>query len=343
MHKIAVVILNYNGSTYLQQFLPLLTEKSPSTSRYQVEIYVIDNASTDSSLEILKNFPLVKVIALPHNKGYAGGYNEGLKHVEADIYAIVNSDIEVTENWIEPCYDFLLSQPSAAACQPKILGYHNRNVFEYAGGAGGYLDWMGYPFCRGRLFDTLEEDKGQYDTTTEVFWASGACFFIKAQAFHEVGGFDTDFFAHMEEIDLCWRLKKNGWHIYCVPASVVHHVGGGTLAYLSPQKTFLNFRNGLYMLVKNYPFPAVTVILLLRLLLDAPAAIYLLHRNGIEHALAILKAHLSFYFALGKLLRKRIKQKTGKYPVIFFPRSIVWAYYIQGKKRYSDLFAGLPH
>ena len=246
--RVAVVILNYNGEKYLEQFLPAVLQHSAES----VEIVVADNASTDHSTGLIRTqFPRVKILSLPTNEGYAGGYNRALKEIAADYFILLNSDVEVTGGWIEPVIEFMEQHRDVAACQPKIKSWSQKEYFEYAGAAGGFIDRFGYPFCRGRMFDTLEKDAGQYDSPTEIFWASGACLFIRSADFHENGGFDKSFFAHMEEIDLCWRMKKKGHRIFVVPASSIYHVGGGTLEKVNPHKTFLNFRNNLRMLKKN--------------------------------------------------------------------------------------------
>ncbi|MEO6303690.1 MAG: glycosyltransferase family 2 protein, partial [Bacteroidia bacterium] len=245
---VAIIILNYNGKIFLEKFLPNIIQNSPGH-----KIYVADNGSTDDSISFLKeNYKQVNVIDLKANYGYAKGYNLALKQVPEDYYVLLNSDVEVASNWIEPVIDLMQKNENIAACQPKLIDFKNRDLFEYAGASGGYIDKYGYPFCRGRIFNSLEQDKGQYNTTAEVFWATGACLFVKAKAFWQVNGFDGDYFAHMEEIDLCWRLKNVGYSIYVQPASVVYHVGGGTLNKLSSRKTFLNFRNNLITLTKNH-------------------------------------------------------------------------------------------
>lgn len=330
MPKVAVVILNYNGENFLRQFLPSVIEFSK-----EAEIIVADNASTDKSLWVLRQeFPSVRIIALTENFGFCGGYNRALLQVKADYYVLLNSDVEVTENWLGPLAQLLDSNGAIAAVQPKIKSYHNKEAFEYAGAAGGYLDSLGYPFCRGRLFDVVEEDKGQYNDIKEVFWATGACMMVRASVYHQLQGLDEDFFAHMEEIDLCWRMKKLGHAVYYNGGSTVFHVGGGTLSKLSPTKTFLNFRNGLFLIYKN--FRAVELILKLptRLQLDYLAAIRFLFSGQWEHALAILKAHYFFLQNLGNLTQKRkllpnssVENQVGRYK-----GSIVWDFFIEGKK-----------
>ena len=247
--KIAVVILNWNGTKLLEQFLPSIVNYSP-----EAEIYVADNASTDGSVSFVKvNFPTVKIVENKSNFGFAQGYNEALKHIDAEIYALVNSDIEVTENWLKSIIETFEKEPKTAIIQPKLLDYKQKEYFEYAGAAGGFIDKYGYPYCRGRVFETLEKDNGQYDDHLDIFWASGACFFIRSSVYKELKGFDAEFFAHQEEIDLCWRAFNKGHHIKYNSQSVVYHVGGATLQQGNPKKTFLNFRNSLLMLVKNLP------------------------------------------------------------------------------------------
>ncbi|MDF1675256.1 MAG: glycosyltransferase family 2 protein, partial [Vicingaceae bacterium] len=243
LNSVAVVILNWNGKHFLEKFLPSLIEHTSFA-----ELIVADNCSTDDSLSFLKeNFPQIRIITLAENYGFAKGYNEALKQVNSDVYVLLNSDVEVTENWLQPCLEILKKDNDMAACQPKIKAFHQKTYFEYAGAAGGFIDKYGYPFCRGRIFETLEEDNNQYDEEIEIFWATGACLVIRADIYHELNGLDSFFFAHMEEIDLCWRIQNRGKKIKYVPQSTVFHVGGGTLHKSKPQKTFLNFRNNLIM------------------------------------------------------------------------------------------------
>ena len=319
--KIAVVVLNWNGKIWLEKFLPNLVKHS-----LEATVFMADNASTDDSVDFVKNnFPNVKIIINMTNGGYAKGYNDALKKIDAEYFILLNSDIQVTDSWISPIIDLMDSDKKIAACQPKLLDYKKRNIFEYAGASGGFIDILGYPFCRGRIFDHLEKDKGQYDDAIEVFWASGACLFVRASHFYEIGGLDEDFFAHQEEIDLCWRLKNSGYKIMVQPKSLVFHVGGGTLNASSPFKTHLNFRNNLFMLFKNLPTAHLFVTIAVRLVLDGVAALTFLNKDkGLQHVLAIAKAHFIFYFKIPKLMskRKKIKQKNnllGKvdYSVLF--------------------------
>jgi GT2 family glycosyltransferase len=333
--KIAVVILNWNGRKFLEQFLPsVLLSTYPN-----YEVIVADNASTDDSLAFLQQqYPQIRILRLPENFGFAKGYNEALKLVESDYYALLNSDVEVTPGWLEPMVSLLENDLAVAACQPKLLSFHNKKLFEYAGGAGGWLDKYGYPFAKGRVFEVCEEDHGQYDRAEPIFWASGAALFIRASVFHEMKGFDEYFFAHQEEIDLCWRLQLAGYTIYSAPASVVYHVGGGTLSKGNPRKTFLNFRNNKIMLSKNLPFPQKLWIMAVRDLLDAISAWKgLLNGNG-RYFIAIVRAHIAFFkwwvFHRRKNVfrgrRKRILQG-------YLHRNIAWLYFVKKKKTFPEI------
>ena len=332
--KTAVVILNWNGKDWLEKFIPTVVRYSSDA-----EIIIADNGSTDDSLSFLvDNFSKVKIVDNQENLGFAGGYNKALNHIHAEYYVLLNSDVEVCENWLSPIINLMDSDKNIAACQPKLLDYNNRKKFEYAGASGGFIDNLGYPFCRGRIFDDLEEDKGQYNDLTEVFWATGACIFVKADAFWEVDGFDTDFFAHQEEIDLCWRLKNKGYKVMVEPKSVVYHVGGGTLDASSPFKTYLNFRNNLKMLFKNLPLPYLFVVIPIRLFLDAVAAItFLKQKNGLSHFFAIAKAHFAFYFAIPRLISKchKISQKNKLVGKVKW--CILFKNKLKGIKKFSEL------
>jgi len=331
--RIAVVILNWNGRKYLEQFLPPLIEYSSG----EVDIIVADNASKDDSISFLEtNFPSVRIIRNTTNEGFARGYNLALKQVEADYYILLNSDIEVTPDWIRPIIDMMEKDPSIAACQPKILSYTDRSKFEYAGAAGGFIDKYGYPFCRGRLFQTLEDDLGQYDDVIEIFWATGACMFVRAAIFHQAGGLDEDFFAHMEEIDLCWRLKNLGYKIMYCPKSVVFHIGGGTLPKISWRKTYYNFRNNFYLLYKNLPDDLVRDVFFKRLFLDGLAALKFLFTAGFKDFWAIYKAHESFYSTLGKTKAKRKLLPHAPLHKVY-RKNIVFEYFLRKKKKFSDL------
>ncbi|UTA66791.1 glycosyltransferase family 2 protein [Emticicia sp. 21SJ11W-3] len=328
MSKVAIVILNYNGQGFLREFLPSVIKHAEG-----YEIVVADNASTDNSLVFMRhNYPQIRLISLPVNTGFAGGYNEALAQIEAEYYVLLNSDVEVTPNWVAPLVELMDANPAIAACQPKLKDYNNRQQFEYAGAAGGYIDWLGYPFCRGRIFDTCEADNGQYDDTREVFWATGACMFVRASVFHELGGFDTSFFAHMEEIDLCWRMKNAGYKVYYSAASTVYHVGGGTLHKSNPRKTFLNYRNGLAMMYKNLPPGQLFSTIFLRLILDGVSGIKLFLGGSFKDVWAIIKAHFAFYGMMRNLERKSPKVLKDVYP-----KSIVLAYFLKKKKTYGEL------
>jgi GT2 family glycosyltransferase len=328
--KIAVVILNWNGIKLLEQFLPSVVQFSPEAT-----VYVADNASTDESVVFIKNnFPTVTIVQNKTNQGFAGGYNEALHYIDADIYALVNSDIEVTENWLIPIIETFDAKPKTAIIQPKILDFKRKEYFEYAGAAGGFIDKYGYPFCRGRIFDTLEKDNGQYNDTTEIFWASGACFFIRSSVYKELNGFDEDFFAHQEEIDLCWRATNKGYVIEYNSQSTVYHVGGATLQQANPQKTFLNFRNSLLMLTKNLPQNLFLKVLILRLLLDGVAGVRFVVSGQLSHCYAIIRAHFSFYSLFLRNYKKREKKQVEVY---FKTRSVVYGYYVKGGTVFVNL------
>ena len=332
MTRVSVVILNYNGNEYLEQFLPSVVKHSPNAN-----IVVIDNGSTDQSIPFLeKNYPEIELIVLPENLGYAGGYNEGLKSITTEYSILLNSDIEVTSGWIEPMLNIMEDDNTIAACQPKILSYNQQDHFEYAGASGGYIDWLGYPFCRGRIFDTLEQDSGQYNDKREVFWASGACLFVRTPLFKELGGFDSDFFAHMEEIDLCWRLRKKGHKVMVCPESTIYHLGGGTLSSVSPRKTYLNFRNSLEMLTKNSSELSLLLKLPLRWLLDWAALVKFLIDGSPTHGLAVLNAHLSYLRNFRRTLGKRSSNRFQKDHLIH-PNLIVFEYFLKGKKHFDQL------
>lgn len=309
MNRLAIAILNWNGKKWLEKFLPSVVQHSP-----EADIYIIDNASEDDSVTFVENnFPSVRVIQNSKNEGFAAGYNSGLKNIDAEIYCLLNSDVEVTQNWIPPMIALFDSDQSIAAAQPKILSYHNRNFFEYAGAGGGFIDNLGFPYCRGRIFNSIEEDKGQYDDETEIFWASGCSLFIRSKDFQQQGGFDERFFAHQEEIDLCWRLKNSGKKIMYTGKSAVYHVGGGTLSNQNPEKTFLNFRNNLSMMLKNLPFPNLLWLLFFRLSLDGIAGIQFAFRHGFSHLWAVVRSHVGFYSQLPETWRRRQKHQIRKY------------------------------
>jgi len=332
--RIAVAILNYNGLNLLKKFLPSVVKYS---DKKLSNIYIIDNGSDDKSITYVKNkFSEVKIIQNNNNYGYAGGYNKGLSKIDYDYYVLLNNDVEVSKGWLNPLFELLESDENFATCQPKIKSYYNKNKFDYAGGSGGYLDFLGYPFCRGRIFDSMEEDFGQYDDKKEIFWSSGACFMIKSKVFKKLNGFDFDFFAHMEEIDLCWRLKNLKYKNYCQPKSIVYHAGGETLSDNNPRKTYLNFRNNLTMILKNdnffYAFPKI----LMRLILDTFGSILIsIKKKNIFHLVSILKAYIIFFLKIPKIIfSKRVGLfNNGKLKKNILP----FQYFIMGKKRFSDL------
>lgn len=334
MEEIAIVILNYNGRNYLEKFLPNVIKFSPNS-----KIYVADNQSTDDSIAFLKtNFPTIKLIINEKNGGFAKGYNDALKRIKAKYYLLLNSDIEVTKNWLSPLHETIQDE-TIVACQPKILSYNEKNKFEHAGACGGFLDKNYYPFCRGRILEKTEIDKKQYDFKQEIFWASGACLLIKSELFHQLNGFDEDFFAHMEEIDLCWRLKKLGYKIEVNPDSVVYHVGGGTLNYMSPFKTFLNFRNSLFMILKNHE-GIYGIKIFKRLVLDGLAGILFLIQGNPKHTYAVIKAHFGFYKLFFKMIKKRkeIKKRSEKFNTVgLYKGNILWAKYFKKINAFSDL------
>jgi GT2 family glycosyltransferase len=337
MPKVAVVILNWNGKKHLEQFLPSVIKHSFQNA----DVYVADNSSTDESIPYLKeHFPNVKIVLNEQNKGFAGGYNEALKHIKADYYILLNSDVEVTANWIKPIIKLMESDFSIAACQPKIKDFYNKNFFEYAGAAGGMMDKYGYSFCRGRLFNTIEEDKGQYDTISEIFWASGACLFIRSATFHQFNGFDEYFFAHFEEVDLCWRIKNAGLKIMYCPDSTVYHVGGGTLPKSNPYKTFLNFRNNLFMIYKNLPEKNLYRTILFRLFFDALASLNFLSSFELANTAAIIRAHYAFFKSIPLLNEKRkslLAHTSNPNLKAMLNRAIIFDYFLKGRKKYLDL------
>jgi len=331
--KVAVVILNWNGQQLLEKFLPTVLKYSLEDS----DIYVADNNSTDDSINYLKlNFPEVTIIQNKINGGYAKGYNDALKNIKADIFVLLNSDIEVTKDWLKPVIQHFKKNPNTAAVQPKLLDYKDKKKFEYAGAAGGFVDFMGYPYCKGRIFNELEYDTQQFNDTYNIFWASGACLFIRSEIYFKLKGLDENYFAHQEEIDLCWRIQNEGHNIQYVGASTVYHVGGATLKETNPHKTFLNFRNSLFTLTKNVPKRFVFFVLLFRLILDGIAGIKFIFELRPIHTMAIIKAHFSFYWFLPKMLHKRkyISFKKTNYYDCF---SIVWQHFILRKKRYIDI------
>lgn len=329
MKQVAIVILNYNGQKYLEKFLPSVQQHSGGC-----EIWVADNASTDSSIDWLQQQGGIHILKIPTNKGYAGGYNDALSRIQADYFVLLNSDVEVTPGWVEPVIQYMDAHPDVAACQPKIKDYNQRDYFEYAGAAGGYMDFLGYPYSRGRIFDTCEKDNGQYDTTVDVFWATGACFFVRSELFHQEGGFDARFFAHMEEIDLCWRFLNQGKRVVCCHESTVYHVGGGTLHKSNPRKTFLNYRNNLMMIYKNLWGFELWKVILARLILDGVSSIRFLTAGAWADIWAIVRAHFAFYGYIPELSKNKKRATT---PVRLYPHSIVWQYFVKGRKFFSQL------
>lgn len=333
--KVSVVILNWNGRFFLEKFLP-----SVYNSTYpNIEFVIGDNGSTDDSLDFVKaNYPQIRIIQNAQNYGFAGGYNKVLEQVQADYYILLNSDVEVTTHWIEPVIE-MMERENYVAAQPKIRAFHKKTHFEHAGGAGGYLDKWGYPFCRGRILHVTEEDRGQYDTEEEIFWATGAALFIKSSAWREAQGFDADFFAHMEEIDLCWRLKRLGHKIGYCPKSTVYHVGGGTLQTSNPKKTYLNFRNNLFMLHKNLPLGQALGIIFIRFWLDLLALIHFLVQGKGKDAWAISRSHQAFFTNFFKNSKKRKKYNVPFNKKGLYKKSIIWDFYVNKIQKFSDLSA----
>jgi hypothetical protein len=336
MSRTAVVILNWNGKGFLKQFLPSVVDFSDNA-----DIWVADNGSTDGSVDFLREqFPTVKIICFDSNYGFAGGYNNALESIDAEYFVLLNSDVEVTSGWLTPLVDFMDANPDVAACAPKLLAYNQRTDFEYAGASGGFIDKYGYPFCRGRILGTIEQDNGQYDDIRNVFWASGACMFVRRKLYAEARGLDNDFFAHMEEIDLCWRLKNMGYRIAIVPQSVIYHVGGGTLPNTNPRKLFLNYRNNLFMLYKNLPAKGFRRTLLARLILDGVSAFMYLAKLQFGFFWAVPRAHFAFYKALGTLRGKRKQLQAARktdHHTECYNGSIVFGYFVKGRKTFGQI------
>lgn len=338
MTKTAVVILNWNGQKFLEEFLPSVTALSTAAG---TEIWVADNGSTDDSIGFLKkNYPQVRTLLFDQNYGFTGGYNRALRQIEAKYFVLLNSDVEVTANWLEPMVDFMDSNPDVAACMPKLLAYNDKQQFEYAGASGGFIDKYGFPFCRGRILGQIETDNGQYNDVRDIFWATGACMLVRSDVYNSLGGLDADFFAHMEEIDLCWRMKNQGHRIVVIPKSVVYHVGGGTLPNNNPHKLFLNYRNNLFMLYKNLPAKAFHRTLIKRMLLDGLSVGMYLIQFKLRFAWAVPRAHFAFYKSLKSLRQKRAelqKVRTVEYHNERYKRSIVIDYYLRRKRTFQCL------
>lgn len=329
--NVAVVILNWNGKQLLEQFLPSVIKYTDEAT-----IYVADNASADDSIAyVSETFPFIHIIQNKVNGGYAKGYNDALSQLSEDLFVLLNSDVEVSENWLTPVISAFQEHTKLVAAQPKVLDYNRRSHFEYAGAAGGFIDSLGYPYCRGRIFNTIEADLGQYSDNIDIFWATGACLFVRNKAFREVGGFDEDFFAHQEEIDLCWRLKAHGGSIRYLSESVVYHVGGATLDSAHPRKTFYNFRNTLLVLLKNRKGSGVYWLLFQRMLLDGIAGFQFLMQGKPQHFLAIIRAHFSFYSLFPRFLRKRKKHASSL--DYFKIKSVVWSYFISKNRTFNSL------
>ncbi|HEX2921351.1 MAG TPA: glycosyltransferase family 2 protein [Bacteroidales bacterium] len=338
MLKTAVIILNWNNLGYLKKFLGTVVKFSASE---ETKVYVADNGSTDGSVEwVLNNHNSAQTIKLDRNYGFAGGYSIALEKIDAEYFVLLNSDVEVTPNWLVPLITYMDQNPDVASCMPRIRSWHKRDYFEYAGAAGGFIDKYGYPFCRGRVFDNIEKDFDQYNDNVDVFWASGACMVVRSSAWKDCGGFDKDFFAHMEEIDLCWRFARRGYRVSVVPASVVFHVGGGALAYDSPFKTYLNFRNNLFLLHKNLKDEDFRKIMLIRKLLDSVAAIMFLLKGKGRSFRSVLKAHSDYNKNIPSLHKKRNELSLDDLPgysMHVLNKSIVYEYFVKGNKTFKSL------
>jgi len=335
MTRVSVVVLNYNGRHLLEKFLPSVVKFTPGA-----HVIVADNGSTDDSVEVLRRtFPTVEIILIPTNLGFCGGYNFAMRQVRSTYAVLLNSDVEVTQGWADPVLTLLDEHHDVAAAQPKILSHRERTHFEYAGAGGGFIDALGYPFCRGRIFDLVESDTGQYDDTRPIFWATGACMFIRTELFHKLGGFDEDFFAHMEEIDLCWKLKRMGFKVYYVGQSTVYHVGGATLAQGSSRKVYYNFRNGMFLVLKHLRGGELMWKLPVRVMMDWLAAFVFLF--GFPSAFAaVLQAHVSVLSSLGRTLRKRRRLKVSlgaPHIAGIYPGSVVWKFFVLRKRTYREL------
>ncbi|MBR1809758.1 MAG: glycosyltransferase family 2 protein [Paludibacteraceae bacterium] len=337
--RCSVIILNWNGEKWLRKFLPSVVA---TTKGEGIEVVVADNGSTDSSLQVLQEFPTVRVITFDQNHGFAEGYNRAINQIDAEYVVLLNSDVETTGEWLLPLLEYMDSHSDTAACQPKILSWRSKEAqdehiqFEHAGAAGGYIDSLGYPYCRGRILGYAETDHGQYDTTTECFWATGACLLIRTNIYKECGGLDAGFFAHMEEIDLCWRLQCRGWKVACVTESVVYHVGGGALDYENPRKTYLNFRNNLLMLYKNLPASRLWWVMPVRFVLDYVAMMQALFTSKTQNAKAIIDARKDYHKMKADYKEKRNENMLLAkiaYPNSISKRSIIFDYYLLGKRK----------
>ena len=338
--KVAIVILNWNGAKLLEEFLPSVIEHSPAEMS---EIVVADNGSTDNSIAILREkFPSVRIIPFDHNYGFAEGYNRAIREIDNEYVVLLNSDVEVTPGWLDAPLSALEADPAIAAAQPKILSWHNKERFEYAGAAGGYIDIYGYPFCRGRVLHVVEKDHGQYDTTADILWATGACLFIRTDIYKEAGGLDAEFFAHQEEVDMCWRLRSRGYRLVCTPQSVVYHVGGATLQAESPRKTFLNFRNNLLMIYKNLPEKDLKRVMRARFFLDYIAAAKFLLSGHVRNAKAVYDARKAFYRMKPEYAARR-KENLTKTTLADIPelmrRSLILSFYLKWEKTFTQLKA----
>lgn len=341
--RTAVVILNWNGEKFLRQFLPtLVANTNPELAR----ICIIDNCSTDESLQFLsQDFPHIQLVKLDKNYGFAGGYNRGLKEIDAEYFMLLNSDVEVGKDWISPLVELMDNDHTIGVCGPKLIDYYNRDKFEYAGAAGGYIDKYGYPFCRGRLFECLETDKGQHDTLSDCLWISGAALFIRSKLFFEVGGFDDDFFAHQEEIDLCWRVQNSGYRVVCEPKSTIFHIGGGALPKSNPFKTFLNFRNNLYLIVKNLPDNEIGWVLFARFFLDVIAAVRMIFQGNFKECHAVFRAYGAFLRNKSKMKQKRmhIVRRNSSEITGMYCGSIVFKHFLNRKKTSNEIFGRIEN
>ncbi|MBI1222186.1 MAG: glycosyltransferase [Bacteroidetes bacterium] len=340
--KVVVAILNYNTRAFLEKFIPALKH----TDYPNFEILVIDNASTDDSLDFLKKYhPEIRQVALNRNYGFAGGYNEGLKNIDGDYYVLLNSDVEVVPNWLNPVIQHMELELDVAASMPKILSYRDGHLFEYAGAAGGFIDRFAYPFCRGRIFDVVEKDNSQYNSIRDVFWASGAAMVVRRKIWEELKGLDADYFAHMEEIDLCWRMKNRGYRVTCVPDGKVYHVGGGTLTRENPKKTRLNFRNTLITMTKNMDAGELLWKMPVKLVLDGLAGILFLSKGQWKNTWAIVQAHFLFYSRLSYWISKRKESRTMHHSnrVGMLKGSIVWQHFIRRKNSFKEIENAIIH